>query len=284
MSQSLCLAEAHAFFTPACVGVMGVTSEEKLRAIRELMNVKAELKAQLTNSTGPVLPPRAARRSAPAFQRITLDEILAAEPRTSEAAPAESPDHSDLVLQLQRALREANAVSAARKSQLEAVEASVEAQHKRIADLSRALAEVGGGSGFKGSTPGTFQEVIALRDQVVELQTQLELERAARVKAESELRLLRSSSLGVGVASKSSAGANGMPSSLAAASDAARDKYSAHTEVVWCQSYSDLPPGGRWAMGNDGTIWYITPKSGYWKQSQRDGSFTLSLDAPVGVA
>jgi hypothetical protein len=261
---------------------MGVTSEEKLRAIRELMSVKAELKAQLTNSTGPVLPPRAARRSAPAFQRITLDEMLAAEPRsssTSEAAPAESQDHSDLVLQLQRALREANAVSAARKSQLEAVEASVEAQHKRIADLSRALAEVGGGSGFKGSTPGTFQEVLALRDQVVELQTQLELERAARVKAESELRLLRSSSLGVGVASKSSAGANGMPSSLAAASDAAYIG-----KVVWCQSYSDLPPGGRWAMGSDGTIWYITPKSGYWKQSQRDGSFTLSLDAPVGVA
>ena len=258
-----------------------VGKDEKLRAIRELMSVKEDLRAAQMHS-GPVLPPRVSRTGQPAHKRVTLEEMLGSPAGVADAAPASPgrapvPD-AELLLNMQRALREAraseqaaHAAVAAAQAQVEAQEAALAAQNRRIADLTQAL-ESGGGSSARGTpgTPGMFREVLALRDQIVELQSALECERAARAQAESQLRLARSSVTLPAFAAPR--GSTGLSSILAAASDPA-----------WCASYADLPPGGHWAMGPGGSIWYLTPAQGSWKQNH-DGSFILCQDVPANLA
>ena len=269
-----------------------VGKDDKLRAIRELMSVKEDLRAAQLHS-GPLLPPRVSR-TQPAHQRVTLEEMLGGAPAgVADAPAAASPGRSqqaadvELVVNLQRSLREAraseqaaHAAVAAAQAQVEAQEAALEAQNRRIAEL-QAMLESGGGNSARGTpgTPGMFREVLALRDQVVELQSALECERAARAKVESELRLSRSSvTHPTFAAPRVSAG---LSSILAAASETEMEDGKRH---AWCASYADLPPGGHWAMGSeDGSIWYLTATAGAWKQAH-DGSFVLSLDVPPGLA
>jgi hypothetical protein len=264
-----------------------VGKDDKLRAIRELMSVKEDLRAAQQHS-GPLLPPRASR-AQPAHQRVTLEEMLGGTPGVADApppaaSPGRSPVVETLVVNLQRALREAraseqaaHAAVAAAQAQVEAQEAALEAQNRRIADLTHVL-ESGSSARATPGTPSMFREVLALRDQIVELQSALECERAARVKVESELRLFRSSVSHPTFAAPRSS--TGLSSILAAASETDMDG----AQHAVCASYTDLPPGGHWAIhATDGQIWYLTATAGAWKQAH-DGSFARRSDVPPGLA
>ena len=231
---------------------MGVNKEEKLRAIRELVSLKSELLTQL-QARGDAPRAVAAQGARPVQTRVSVEELLLLGGPTRLAL--ESRRSSSL---------SADARPAPPGSPLATV--AVEAEAELVPVLQRALREAQANERVAtGAAATAHAQAEALREQVLELQSSLELERAMRVRAESQAALARSS-LPRASATPPFAAPPALPlpapSTLAAVSD-------------WCQSFADLPAGGHWSMTADGGIWYTSQQLGAWKQAP-DGSFGRS--------
>ena len=108
---------------------------------------------------------------------------------------------------------------------------------------------------------------------MLQLQSELELERVLRARAESEAALSRSAL---------AAAAPGAPQLRAPAPPLRREAVFGDGGVLapdFVPSFAELPPAGHWTMSADGGIWYLHPRHGAWRQAA-DGSFGRSAEAP----
>ena len=125
-----------------------------------------------------------------------------------------------------------------------------------------------------------FSLRFSLRPQVLQLQSELELERVLRARAESEAALSRSAlaSAAPGAPQLRAGHAAGQPTPM----PPRREAVFGDGGVLapdYVPSFAELPPSGHWAMAADGSIWYLHARHGAWKQAP-DGSFGRSAEAP----
>jgi hypothetical protein len=113
---------------------------------------------------------------------------------------------------------------------------------------------------------------------VLQLQSELELERVFRARAESDAALARSAA-----ATAAQRAPPPQPPQPPQQPEAARPAAVFGDGGVlapdWVASFAELPPGGHWAMGADGGIWYTHARHGAWRQAP-DGAFARSAEQP----
>jgi hypothetical protein len=181
--------------------------------------------------------------------------------------------------------RSALAAAEAARGQAESAASSLAQTQRRLGELSRSLADA---EAEIASLRSATEQLPSLHFRISELTAELEIERAARYRAEgfSAPPASAASQPSHGRAPAASSGLFSLPRPRAPAprspAPAERPRLSPPRQgsfPEWIESFADLPEGGTWRMGPNNAIWYCIGSSHFWHQNA-DGSFSLAPPPP----
>lgn len=193
------------------------------------------------------------------------------------------------------ALRSALAAAASARAEAEVARAEVAAYGVAVAAAESAASEARREAAalfaelHGPSRERERAELQALREGTLQLQSEVEVEKLLRARAEGDAQAARAALAAARLAPPPapatppvSPPVPAAPAVEAAAppSAAAMLGQSGVLAPDWVASFTELPPGGHWALATDGGIWYSHERHGAWRQGV-DGAFARA--APEAV-